>query len=114
MRRRQHLLIGLLLIGCGDTGHSGPARPVIDTLPGGVVRVRNPGPSGWSDSSGFRLVEELTIAGVAGETSELANPSMLAVDKDGRIYVSDGAIKLFGADGSFIRTVGRDGAGPGE
>jgi hypothetical protein len=39
---------------------------------------------------------------------------MLAVDRDGRIYVSDGTIKLYGADGHFIRTVGRNGEGPGE
>jgi hypothetical protein len=114
MHRRQHLLVGLMLIGCGSTEHSGLARPVIDTLPGGVVRVRNPGPTGWSDSSGFRLEEDLAITGTAGEVSELANPDGLAVDRSGRIYVSDGTIKLFAADGRFIRTVGRDGAGPGE
>jgi hypothetical protein len=98
MRRHRHLLLGFLLIGCGGTEHSGLARPVIDTLSGGMVRVRNPGPTGWSDSSGFRLMEDLAITGTAGEVSELANPDGLAVDRNGR----------------FIRTVGRDGAGPGE
>ena len=112
--RYAFLLSIALVTACSRGEVATRAAAVIDTLPGGVVRVRNTAPTGWTDSSGFRLVEDLTITGTAGGTSELANPDGIAVDRRGRIYVVDGTIKLFGADGSFIRTVGRDGAGPGE
>ncbi len=111
---RRVLLVALLLSACARTDTATLATPLIDTLPGGIVRVRNPGPTAWTDSSGWRLVEELTIAGTPDSSSELSNPWMIAVDSRGRLYVSDETIKLFDADGRFLRIVGRLGEGPGE
>ena len=49
--------------------------------------------------------------------AELANPQTIAVDGEGRLYVADArpaAVKVFKADGSLLRVVGREGGGPGE
>ena len=49
--------------------------------------------------------------------AELANPQTIAVDGEGRLYVADArpaAVKVFNADGSLLRVIGREGGGPGE
>ena len=64
-----------------------------------------------------RLVEELRIAPGADDTSMFAEVYEADVDRAGRIWVFDvpsNQIFLFGADGTLIRRVGRQGAGPGE
>ncbi len=109
-------VVVLFTAACGD-GRTRLAltTPSIDTLPGGIVRVRNAGPTAWTtDTSGWRLIEDLTITGAGDSVAELSDPSGLAVDSAGRIYVSDGLVKLFAPDGRFLRVIGREGAGPGE
>lgn len=88
-----------------------------DTLPNGVTRILSEGPTAWAASQPATLVEEVRFQGEDGTPSELGEPRDLAVDGLGRIYVVDGkpaAIKVFSPDGQFIRTIGRDGEGPGE
>ena len=111
-------LLGLLAACAGG----GPqlATAVRDTLPGGIPRVMSPGPTGWADSvdpRAWRLVPDGAFAGEAGSPSELIDPSSLAVDAVGRIYVADRkpvVIKIFDASGRFLHTIGREGEGPGE
>ncbi|MES2124235.1 MAG: 6-bladed beta-propeller, partial [Gemmatimonadota bacterium] len=91
--------------------------PTIDTLPGGIVRVRNTGPTGWADTNGWKLVLEHTFAIPDGSPGQLNNPSGIVADSKGNIYVLDSkpaTIKAYSADGAFLRTIGRDGSGPGE
>jgi hypothetical protein len=117
MHRRSVIpAVVLLSTACNRAGApSALATAKIDTLPGGIVRVSNPGPTAWTtDTSGWRLVEDLAITGAGDTVAELSNPSGLAVDGQGRIYVSDGLVKLYTPDGKFLRVIGRDGAGPGE
>lgn len=108
----------LLSASCAsEAADSGLARPVIDTLPGGVVTVHNPGPTAWADSSGWRLVEAARIVASDSGNEAIVNPSAAAIDGSGRLYVveqSPTSIKLFEQDGSYIRTIGREGSGPGE
>jgi hypothetical protein len=64
------------------------------------------------------LVEELSI-GVADGAEELMIGSItdMALGADGSIFAFDGqvpAIRHYGADGRFVRTIGRRGDGPGE
>jgi hypothetical protein len=65
-----------------------------------------------------RLIEEVRVADAALPQDALfQNPRGLAVDSQGRVYIADhGAnhIKVFGADGRFMKTIGREGEGPGE
>lgn len=93
------------------------AQPVIDTLPGGMERVVSPAPTSWEGTAGWQveLVQEIT--GAEGTPGELVNPQSVAVDDWGRVYVVDekpNRIKVYGADGEFIRAIGSEGEGPGE
>ncbi len=111
------LPIVLVVAGCGDGQHDADSAPVhIDTLPDGIVHVVNDGPSGWPDTSGWRLVEEEPIAPVAGSPGELSTIIGIAASRDGVVAVMDvePMVKLFDAAGAFLGAIGRAGAGPGE
>jgi hypothetical protein len=89
----------------------------IDTLPNGVIRVVNNGASAWGDTNGWKLVLERTIAPGEGDPGELNEPRDLVVDSHGNIYVADyqpTVIKVYDSSGKFLRTIGRQGSGPGE
>lgn len=91
--------------------------PTFDTLPNGAIYVHNTGPTAWADTNGWRLVLEQTIAPGDGEPGELNEPRDIVVDSHGNIFVADykpSVIKMYGPDGAFVRTVGREGSGPGE
>jgi hypothetical protein len=65
----------------------------------------------------WRLVEELRIGGAEEGPASFNELRDIAVDARGRVFVLDyqtNEIRFFGADGAFIRLVGRVGAGPGE
>jgi len=66
----------------------------------------------------IELKEELSI-GVADGAEEyiLNRPVDIDADSKGNIYVADGGdkwIKVYNSDGTFIKTIGREGQGPGE
>lgn len=68
---------------------------------------------------GWRLVEELRIGGAEVDSgpASFSNVRNLTVDAAGRIYVLDNQprdLRVFAADGAFLRRIGRLGAGPGE
>lgn len=109
-------LLTLLLAGCGGAQAGNLARARTDTLPGGVLRVSSDGPTAWPEPGGT-LVEEHRFQGEDGTPGELGEPRSLAVDEWGRVYVVDSkpaTIKVFTPDGKLIRTIGREGEGPGE
>jgi hypothetical protein len=105
-------------LGCGRGDQIASNQPVIDTLPGGIVRVHNLGPTRWADTSGWKLVLEHTIAPGQGQPGELSDPRDIVSDSRGRIFVVDRdpdiVIKVFGADGSYLMRFSRRGSGPGE
>ncbi|MGQ0703651.1 MAG: 6-bladed beta-propeller [Gemmatimonadales bacterium] len=110
-------LLAALLAACGGAEAGNLARARTDTLPGGIIRVTSDGPTAWTEAAGATLVEESRFQGEDGTPSELGQPRSVAVDDWGRVYVVDAkpaVIKLFGPDGKFIRTIGREGEGPGE
>ncbi|HUE96169.1 MAG TPA: 6-bladed beta-propeller, partial [Longimicrobiaceae bacterium] len=112
-------LIVLGLAACG-TGGGEAARPAaeIDTLPNGAVRVRNPETGVWAEGEEWRLVEELRIGSAMGAGPDAFGDVIdIEVDPLGRIYVLDEQaqeIRVFDADGGYVRTLARRGAGPGE
>jgi hypothetical protein len=111
------ILLTVLLASCGGAAASNLARAVVDTLPGGIPRVTSSGPTAWTDSTGARLVEEARFSGEDGTPAEIGQPQSLAVDEEGRVYVVDSkpaVIKVFAPDGSLVRSIGREGEGPGE
>jgi len=104
---------------CGaQAGSTSGWAGTIDTLPSGTVIVSNPDSGTWTDETRWHLVETLRL-GSAEETGPqlFGTITDFDVDTQGRIYVFDGQAKelrMFDADGTHSRTVGREGAGPGE
>lgn len=118
LRRSPLFGLGLILLaGCGS--RQAPAATArVDTLPSGTLLVTSDGPTGWRDSSrAWQVVETLRIQPPEGSPGELVEPFTLAADGAGRIYVADQkpvVIKVFDTAGVLARTIGREGAGPGE
>lgn len=119
MRSLASLSALLIVIACGDKGPRLDA-PVVTTLPNGAVDVKNSGPSGWADTSGWRLVELYRVGGADAEgrgPEELVDPQSVALDPAGGIYVVDqkpAVVKQFSPTGQYVRSFGREGRGPGE
>lgn len=112
------LAIATTLTGCGDAGAVGGWAGTVDTLANGAVLVSSPEAGIWDDETAWRLEEDLRIGSAEIEGPELfGNVGGLAVDELGRIYVGESQaseIRVFGADGAHVRTIGRKGGGPGE
>src|SRR6185312_16863036 len=106
-----------ILVACAGTRTSSLATAQVDTLPGQVIRVRNTGPSEWTDTNGWKLVLERTIQPASGSPGELVHPAVVAATSGGDVLVLDSkpaVIKRYSADGTFLNTIGREGSGPGE
>ncbi len=102
----------VLLVSCGKKSEQAKVEMV-----DGVRLVHNPATPLYPDKK-VTFEEELSIGG-EDENGEiiLYQPIRLAVDDDGNIYVadmSDSKIKVFDAQGNFIRSIGEKGQGPGE
>lgn len=115
--RRRFVPVIAALAGCNPAAGSGD-RYVVDTTSSGVIRITSDAPNGWRDPArAWRLEEAGEYAGEEGTEGALAEPLSVAVDDAGRVYVADrkpAVIKVFGPDGALIRTIGREGSGPGE
>jgi hypothetical protein len=110
-------LLALLVAGCAGTDAIPLAEATVDTLPGGIIEVMSPGPTAWTDTSGWKLIPDGELEGGVGSPGELINPGDVAIGDDGTVYVADtdpAVIKVYDSTGAFVRTVGREGEGPGE
>lgn len=86
----------------------------------GVMVVRNPDKPIYGEEI-FSLQEELSIGEAEGREeymfSEIEKITSIAVDDEERIYVLDykeNNVKIYDAEGRFIKKFGRQGQGPGE
>jgi hypothetical protein len=99
---------------CGGGDSSSSPRVAVDTLPGGVVRTMSAAPvdSGlWS----LELLHEIQPA--EGAPGELMKPSDITMTAEGTVFVAedgDAHVKVFDANGTFLRRIGQRGSGPGE
>lgn len=119
MKRFAYAVLGatLALGGCsgGEAAESGRGWAFERDTLGDTVVVRTLSGSEWGAPA--RLEERLSI-GVADGREELmlGNVRALDVGPDGVIHVLEGtpALKQFDRTGTYVRTVGRLGSGPGE
>ncbi len=90
----------------------------VDTLPNGTIEVHNPSHGIWDSSTAWRVEEETRIGMLEGSGPALfGRISALEVDGSGRIYVFESQaqeLRVFDSSGSHVRTIGREGGGPGE
>jgi hypothetical protein len=87
-----------------------PEGAALREYPAVAASVSEPGP--------VQMIEDMVIGGdPADADAMLYRPTDIAVAEDGSIFIADrGAhdIKAFAPDGSFRRTLGKQGQGPGE
>jgi hypothetical protein len=105
------------LVGVPWLASPAPCGPQTKTEKG-VPVVRNPQelrlPPG---AKRLFLVDELTIGRGEDKNCQFAELRSVQADSEGRIYAIDGrecTVKVFDAEGRFLRTIGRKGQGPGE
>lgn len=112
------LLAGIAACGGTDdaAADGGWAGTMTDSA--GIAVVTNPAHGSWSADDVWTVSEEVRIGGLdAPVESQFGQVVSIDVDAEGRIYVADqqaADIRVFDADGSWLRTIGRPGSGPGE
>jgi hypothetical protein len=116
-RGRLALLVlpALLLQACDRGG--GPWQGSI-TDSAGVTLVHNPATPLWASGDAWTVTEELRVGTVAGQPEyQFGQITFLDVADDGTIYVMDmqaREVRAYDAQGTYLRTIGRPGSGPGE
>jgi sugar lactone lactonase YvrE len=90
----------------------------MDTLPSGMVVVRNTERGLWGADPAWRVVEEWRLGAMDAQGPEqFGEIRGLAVDAGGFLFVLDGhsqEVRVFDASGAHVRSFGRPGGGPGE
>jgi hypothetical protein len=113
------LLLLLLAIPFLQACESGAAweGTVIDSA--GISIVMNTDRPLWTDETAWTLEEDLRIGTVAGDVNYQFGNILFGVDADasGNIYVLDMQaqdIRVYDPEGTYVRTIGGPGSGPGE
>lgn len=111
-------LLALFSVGCGGAQAASRWSGTVDTLPDGVIEVKNPDRGIWDSSDAWHVVEDLRVGTLEGTGPDLfGDVGAVEVDAAGRIWVLEDQaqeIRVFDRDGRYVRTVGRKGGGPGE
>ncbi len=91
---------------------------IIEVPEGTPVREYGPVSSDDRDPDAIRLIEVLVIgADVSNPDAGLFRPSHMVAADDGTIFIADAAAKrvqMFDSGGTYLKTLGREGQGPGE
>lgn len=84
----------------------------------GVHVVHNPEEGTWAEGEAWTFEKDLDLGALEGAPElQFGQVTALDVGTGGEIYVADSQareIRVFGADGAYLRTLGSAGSGPGE
>ena len=112
------LAVASLPLACGPISDSRDATETVvetETI-GDTTVVRTVSGSVWGGDA--TLVPEVSIGELDGAEEYLfGSVSAIAVDDDHNVYVLDGQarhVRVYDSDGTYVKTLGRDGEGPGE
>ncbi|MXW82474.1 MAG: 6-bladed beta-propeller [Rhodothermaceae bacterium] len=90
----------------------------MDTLASGEIVVRNTEEPLWDEADTWQFVEEIRVGTDTNDEAPIFGDVIsFDVDGQGRIFVLDfqaQEISIFDSDGTFVRTFGSKGTGPGE
>lgn len=90
----------------------------MDTLASGQVVVRNDGTPVWRDGTRWQLRELFRIGSMDGAGPDVFGQVFdIELGSDGALFVLDSQaseVRVFSANGGYLRTLGRPGQGPGE
>jgi hypothetical protein len=113
------VLLTWIAVGCAGGGASDWQGSITDSA--GIQIVQNTEAGAWGPGDAWTLTEVLRIGTAEGEPEyqfgRLLPAGSIALASDGRIVVLDAQgqhLKVFTADGTYERTIGGPGAGPGE
>ena len=114
--RAAALLVALVFAISCDRAQPGASFDVVrDTLPNGAIAIHY---SGLPDSTTVPLGYDLKLGMVEGDPNEIfGDIRAVEVDRDGNIYILDyqtSEVRVFYANGSYLRTLTRNGRGPSE
>lgn len=117
--KRTFLTTGLVaLLAACSTAEAGPEWLGSATDSAGVRMINNPQEGLWTPETRWTLTEELRIGDIAGElVYQFGAVTALDVDSDGSVFVMDqqaAEVRVFDAQGEYLRTLGGPGSGPGE
>ena len=118
LARRRIPAVALLPLACGPVADSGDAAGVVvetRTIDDTTV-VRTVSGSVWGGDA--TLVPEISIGELDGPEEYLfGSVRSIAVDDEHNVYVLDGQarhVRVYDSDGTYLKTLGREGEGPGE
>lgn len=99
-------------------GEAGPQWEGSVTDSAGIQLVENPATGLWDETTRWSLTEELRIGSAEGDLDyQFGSISGIVVGNQGNIFVLDqqaAEIKVYDPSGTYLRTIGKAGGGPGE
>ncbi|GMV06839.1 MAG: hypothetical protein AMXMBFR53_31140 [Gemmatimonadota bacterium] len=114
------LVVLVLSAGCGTerARTSGLWEGQVDTLASGRIVAHNAGHGVWAEGEAWVVEEDLRLGSIEDKgPTNFGRIASFAVDRRGWIWILDSQAKelrVFDAEGEFVRTIGRSGQGPGE
>jgi len=111
----------LSLVACGEPSNRADSNVwsgTVDTLPSGRILVRSPDQPLWGEGEGWTLRERFRLGALDSDGPDMFGEIRdVELGEGGELYVLDGQadeVRVFGDDGTHLRTFGRSGEGPGE
>jgi len=112
------ICVAAISTGCDRNTSGGGWAGSVDTLPSGTVVIRNPAGGLWVEGDGWQVRERFQLGSFTGDGPDVfGDVRDVEIGPDGSIYILDGQaseVRVFGPDGAYTLTFGREGGGPGE